>query len=253
MGIFMFRKLIAASLLLASVPAAAVVPLTFNFGGTVGNANSVTYAQTALSLTATAVRFQLAPGLLTGLSDTLATGKQIRTTGPGIGVTGGQSAQVDTNTPGTVANPQREAILITGTKLFSLVGLQLSSVDANDTLKVYGVNTNGSFVDLGYGTTATAAGTIRGGLNAAALNNNNQNGLNGGTSTFDLARTSQFTRFLFTTRIAGDDSFLNAADQGYRLNRLVAVVPEAQTWALMVVGFGLVGLSMRRRKAVVAA
>lgn len=31
------------------------------------------------------------------------------------------------------------------------------------------------------------------------------------------------------------------------------IVPEPQTWALMIVGFGLVGVAARRRKAIVAA
>jgi hypothetical protein len=251
----MFRTAIAAVLVAASAPAAAVNVVSINFGsgGAAGNVASFASSSGLLTVTATSRRFFAMPGMLTSLTQTSALG-QIRRSTIGIGVNGGASNdQLDTNNPGTALAPLREGILLSGNQDFSLRGLRLSFIDNDDTLKIYGVRLNGSFVDLGYGSTATIAGTVRGGLSGAATGLSYAAGTNGGTATFGLAPTSYFTRYLFTTRVGGDVSFLGTLGQGYRIDSLVAGIPEPQTWALLVTGFGLVGFSMRRRKKVVAA
>jgi hypothetical protein len=250
---------VAAALVatMASVPAAAVTVVA-NFGGTTGNVSSVVLTNIAgsgLTLTATSRQYFVAPGpgALTNLSQTTASG-QIRRTAPGIGVNGGASNdQIDTNQPGTVQAPLREAILITGNQDFSLSGLRLSFVDNDDTLKVFGVLSTGALVDLGYGTTATSAGTIVGGLNGAASGLVFNSGLNSGTASFGLAPTTYFTRYLFTTRVGGDVSFLGTLGQGYRLDALTATVPEPGTWAMLIIGFGMVGVAARRRNTAARA
>jgi hypothetical protein len=253
------RSFAAAALVatLVSAPAAAVT-LVANFGGTTGNVNSVTLTDiggSGLTLTATAQKYFVAPGpgALTNLSQTTAVG-QIRRTAPGIGVDGGGSNdQVDTNIPGTAQAPLREAILITGNQDFSLAGLRLSMVDNDDTLKVFGVRGNGALVDLGYGTTATTAGTIRGGLDGTVTGFSFDGGLNGGTASFDVAPTGYFTQYLFTTRVGGDVSFLGTLGQGYRLDALTATIPEPGTWTMLLVGFGMIGVAARRRPTTVTA
>ena len=249
----MIRSIAAAALLAAAVaaPASAVTFVT-NFGGTVGSVASVAVTTGGVTLTATSRKFFILPGNLTNLSQTSAIG-QIRRTAPGIGVNGGASSpQMDTNQPGTVAAPLREAILISGSEDFSLRGLKLSFIDNDDTLKIYGVQTDGALIDLGYGTTATVAGTIKGGLNGAAIGLVNSSP-NDGTSAFGLAPTSFFTRYLFTSRVGGDAPFLGTLGQGYRIDSITTNVPEPASWMMLIAGFGLVGFAARRRSNAVAA
>lgn len=65
-----------------------------------------------------------------------------------------------------------------------------------------------------------------------------------------LSSTKTLTSLTFTLDSAAgnpNDFAINAV----QLN--TAVVPEPASWALMIVGFGLVGVSVRRRKAAIAA
>jgi PEP-CTERM motif len=244
---------VAAVAMVSSVPVAAV---TFSFGGgTVSGTTlpSLAVVNGAVTLTATARQFTALPGSLTQLSQTLATGSLTQTV-PGIGVAGGaDSAQIDTNIPSA-----REAILISGSRTFSLNALQLSSIDNDDTLQVYGVNSNGSLVNLGY------AGVIRNGLtgpnaalsllNGAATGPAFQSTLSGGTQALTLVNpTAAFSSYLFTTREPGEGGFLGGSGQGYRIDSLVVGVPEPENWALLIAGFGLIGVAARRRRTAVAA
>lgn len=249
--------------MLAAAPAAAVTVVA-DFSGTGANINLVTRTNKVLTLDVRVRRFSVAPGALTNLTQlttpSVAAGNVnslTRSVG-GLGILGGGNpGQMDTNVAGTLAAPLREAFMVTGTRSavqigFKLQGLKLSQVDADDTLKIYGIRTNGSFVDLGYGNTATVAGTIQGGLDGAAIGLVNT-AANGGTSTFGLANEQRFTRYLITTRIGGDVSFLGTLGQGFALQAVTATVPEPATWGLLLVGFGLVGVAARRRNSAVAA
>lgn len=258
-----FKNILVASALFAATvaaPAAAVQTLTFNFGGGTNNTNAASVARTTsgVTLTATATRFNAFPTLLTNLSQTNAAGATIRVTTPGLGVTGGASTdQMDTNQPGTVGAPLREAILITGSEDFSLKGLQLSFIDNDDTLQIYGVHADGSLVSLGFGGVVipnrVAPNAALSSL-AGAATVSFAAGTNSGQADISFNSVSPyFTRFLFTTRERGDVNYLGTLGQGYRLNQIVANVPEPETWALLIIGFGLVGFTARRRKGVVAA
>ncbi len=245
---------VALSFAVAAAPAAAVTQLTFDFGGGTNNASVASIARTNsfVTLTATALKFFVAPGSLTNLSQTTGTGATIRTTTPGIGVTGGADTnQLDTNTPGTVAAPGREAILVSSSiPNFSLSGLKLSYVDNDDTLQVYGVSSTGALTSLGYGGIIKAAsgsslGGAATGVNTAANN--------GTTAITLMTPTAYFQRYLFTTRVGGDVSFMGTLGQGYRIDTITGSVPEPATWAMMIVGFGMVGVAARRRTTAISA
>ncbi len=224
---------------LAASPAAAVT-LVFNFAGPSGATNVASVSRTTggVTLTAAARTFTAAPGTLTNLSQLTASGT-IRQTSPGIGVTGGASAdQLDTNQP---AN--REAILVTASRGISISGLRLSFIDNDDTLRIYGVNPGGSLTSLGFG------GEIISGLASAA--SFSHVGTNSGTTTLNFASpTAFYTNFVFTTREGGDVPYLGTLGQGYRIDRITGMVPEPASWAMLVLGFGIIGASTRRRSRV---
>ena len=232
----MFVKLaLAACVSLAvAAPAAAV---TILFGGPNGTPNSLSGTVGDISYTLSAARFTVLPTDLVNISQ-LGAPLRLRVTEPGVGVDGGASApQLDTNNPA-----RREAFLFQTSSAIQIGGLRLSYVDANDTLLFFGVKPDGDLVPL------INSGTIRSGLNGAATVVN-QNSLNQGTSTLTFPTPwGYFDRYLFTTRVGGDVRFGGDFGQGYRLDSLtVNIVPEPQTWALLIAGFAMVGSSMRRR------
>jgi PEP-CTERM motif len=233
-----FALAASVSIALAS-PAAAV---TILFGGTNATPASLSGTVGDISYTLTAARFTVAPSSLTNFSQ-LGAALRLNRTAPGVGVDGGASApQVDTNQ----AN-RREAFIFQTNAPIEIAGLRLSYVDANDTLLFFGVKPDGDLVPL------INAGTIRSGLNGAALVNN-QNSLNQGTSTLTFPNPwGYFDRYVLTTRVGGDVVYNGDTGQGYRLDSLtVNIVPEPQTWALLIAGFGMVGLSVRRRSSAAA-
>lgn len=215
-------------------PAAAV---TILFGGPNATPNSLSGTIGDIDYTLTAVRFTAAPTDLTSFSQ-LGAPLRLRVTAPGVGVDGGGSgSQVDTNHA-----DRREAFVLATSTAIQIGGMRLSYVDANDTLLFFGVKSDGDLVPL------INSGTIRSGLNGAATVVN-QNSLNNGTSTLTFPNPwGYFDRYVLTTRVGGDVRFGGGFGQGYRLDSLtVNIVPEPQTWALLVAGFAMVGVSVRRR------
>ena len=225
---------LAAALTVAAAPAGAV---TFIMGGATQNVASVAVSADGSSLTATAGQFTAAPGTLTSLSQ-ITQNLLVSRTAPGVGVYGGASnPQIDTNQPN-----RREALLVTLDKAMSLGSLKLSYIDSNDTLAVYGVKADGSLVNLGFG------GLIHTGLAGAASVVNTA--ANDGTSALTLnTPTASYSRYLFTTRVGGEVNY-GGLGQGYRIDSLTLnAVPEPATWAMLIAGFGLVGMASRRRRA----
>ena len=256
----MIRSLTVAALATVIATPAAAVTFVPAFTDTGANVASVTKSNISIDVTVSTRRFFAAPGSLTDLSQTMA-GALLTRSAAGLGIDGGgANPQMDTNNPGTLANPTREAFIVTGSNAFFLTGLRLTSVDGDDTLKVYGINLDNSFVDLGFGSgssatsspVAIAAGTIRGGA-GGQLTGLVNTGANGGTSDFGFINETRFTRYLITTRLGGDVTYLTTKGQGFALQGLTATVPEPQNWALMILGFGLIGVSARRRQKAVAA
>jgi hypothetical protein len=231
----MLKSFIAAAALAtlaAAVPATAATVIFSYLGAPNAIASSVVRVDNGVTLTATAQRFGTAPSLLTNVSD--FTSGMTRTTSGGLGVNGGaQNATIDTNTA------SREAILVSGSRTLRLSGMLLNTLNASDTLQVYGVNQNsGALEAIGFG------GTIRTGLAGAA------SFVNINSTTTDLTLNSLspvYTQFVFTTRL---DGLTGTTRQDYRIGTLTFAVPEPQSWALMIIGFGLVGIAARRRKVV---
>lgn len=238
----MFKTFLGAAALVAitaSVPASATIDLTFSYlGSPAATPTSVVRTTNGVTLTANARRFNLAPSALTNISQ--LTGGTLRTAVGGMGVNGGlNNSGLDTETA------SREAVLVTGSRTLRLSGMLLNLLNTRDSLQVFGVNDDtGALESFSYG------GFIRTGLGGAATFVNTA--ANGGTTALTFVNDSPvYTRFLITTRIDGVND--STTIQDYRIGSLTFAVPEPQSWALMIVGFGLVGAAARRRKAVVAA
>lgn len=253
----MFRQIALAACVFAAFGSPAAAAVTISFGGPNATPTSISGTVGDISYTLSAARFTVAPTDLANFSQLDSflppsrpnrppVPMRLRVTGPGVGVDGGASSpQVDTNNPN-----RREAFVFQTNVPIQIGGLRLSFVDRNDTLLFFGVKSDGDLVPL------LNAGTIRSGMNGAAAVVN-QNGLNDGTSTLTFPSPwGYFDRYVLTTRVGGDVPYSGNPNvrpdlgQGYRLDALtVNIVPEPQTWALLIAGFGMVGLSARRRVA----
>ncbi|WP_181160085.1 PEPxxWA-CTERM sorting domain-containing protein [Sandaracinobacter neustonicus] len=238
-----FAAIAVTTLVGAFVAAAPASAVTVVLGGAVQNVSSVTRSAEGVDFTVTAARFTGNPATLTGMSS-LGAPLLVSVTTPGLGVDGGGSApQIDTN-----QTNRREALILSASSPFEISRLKLSMVDGNDTLMLYGVKDDGSFVAL------INAGTIMSGLNGAA--GVVSTGANGGTSLLTFANPwGNFSQYVFTTRVGGEVLYNNDRGQGYRLDSIsFNVVPEPRMWAMLIAGFGFVGVAARRRrKPVVSA
>lgn len=236
------RKFLAAAILASAALAAPASAVTILFGGANATPTSISGTAGGIGYTLTGARFTAAPGTLTNLGQ-IGASLRLNRTAPGVGVDGGASApQVDTN-----QSTRREALILTTTDRVRFSGLRLSFVDNNDTLALFGVRADGSFVPL------LNSGTIRSGLGGAATVVNS--GANSGTSTLTLVDDwGWFDHYVFTTRVGGDVLFGGDLGQGYRLDSItINAVPEPATWAMLITGFAFVGATARRRRAVVSA
>ncbi len=224
---------LTAATFAVATPASAV---TFLMGGASGTPTGATRTAEGITLNMAPRHFTVTPSALTNIAQLSSSG-QLSVSSLGMGVNGGASApQIDTNTTNA-----REALYVSASRALSLTGLKLSMVDANDTLAIYGVGPGGALTSLGFD------GLIRTGLAGAASYTHGS--ANGGTTTLAFNDASaMFDAFLFTTRIGGETLFSGERGQGYRIESISAGVPEPATWAMLILGFGLIGASLRRRQ-----
>jgi hypothetical protein len=241
----MFARVVAAAILVVSVPAVAAPTFVQSFVGSPTTAeasrvyNITTSGQGNLTLTATSRKFSIDPTTLTNLSDTITAGLVTRS-GRGLGISGGVNEQIDTNNAGTQADPRYEALLLSADRRYSLHSFTLTNLDSNDTMLVFGVDSLGALTQLGFG------GTILGGLGGAALSTV----INSPTSaTLQISPTGVFNSYLFTTRLVGVPN----VGQGYSIASISGALPEPGTWAMMIGGFGLVGAALRRQRKAITA
>jgi hypothetical protein len=235
------KKLLLCAAALIAMPANAASVVTFDFGRTPSQTNqsALTAFAGALGLSVEARFFSGPVGTLDQLSDLRTTANAdgtgaaavLNINADGIGVPGGGSgSQVDTN----LAN-RREALLIDAGTALRLQSFKLAQVDANDTIRILGVNEGtGALETLGF------SGIILNGGTGFTWTGSGGRG--------EIAFTPElapFRRFVVTTFEDGQNGALG---QGFQLRGLTAAVPEPATWALMIGGFGLVGAVARRRQ-----
>lgn len=240
-----YRLLSAAAAIAAlAVPAGAATTI-FDLGGTVTEGTTLSYQVGAKQLTVSAGSYTVSPQALDQSSE-ITTGRIVRREAGGLGINSGESAgqreQIDNDGLNELLRVE-----LTGAKA-RLTSAKFNFVDDNDTLRVYGV-TGTTLTLLGLaGTTGftgefvdnSATDTLLG--NGATITARTAGGLSNST-VFDVAfdqKLGSYDAFLFTTQ--------NDAADGYRLQQLGLAVPEPETWALMLGGFGLVGHAMRRRQ-----
>ncbi len=225
----------AAAAIVASAPAAAA---TFTLGGPTGTPSSVTVKSAGTSLTLTGFTYTVAPSALTSTTQFTGTAVLSRSSvGVGVCSEGGLPAANRGECPQVDANGSPNEILRADFSESSRISeLELSLVDTNDTLRLYGLGGDGTTLNLlGF------VGTIPSGA-----------GVGVGTSfvstliapfTYNLQfnpSTASYSTFFFTGN--------NDTRDGYRINSITTAIPEPATWAMMLLGFGLIGSTLRRSR-----
>lgn len=161
------------------------------------------------------------------------TARQVQRTTAGIGVASepgdGQTNQVD-----NTGNNELLEIAFNTPGLYRIVGATFSVVDSNDTLALYGM-TGSTYTRLGFtgdlDGTPPLAGTIPASM--VALGN--------GRFRYTFGGFQGFNSFRLGANLENGD--------GFALESVtLAAVPEPTTWAMMILGFGVIGGALRRRK-----
>ncbi|TRW14323.1 PEPxxWA-CTERM sorting domain-containing protein [Glacieibacterium frigidum] len=252
------KLLLAAALLGTAAPSAA---LTFVFAKASGGVTSSAFLNATAggrTLQATGNRYTVAPTALTNVSQftgTAAVSQSSSLTVGGVGVNSEQSIggfpagaggnapeQVDTD--GTTNEVLRIALLNPSLGSIRINSVTLSSVDPDDTFRIYTLGAGGALNVIAFG--GDIAGT---GVNA----------FTGGTATYlSGSGTNQQWRITFAPFSTPSDVFYLTARKdsadGYRVTSIDAsIVPEPATWALLIGGFSMVGLASRRRRISVTA
>lgn len=129
--------------------------------------------------------------------------------------------------------------------------VQLTSASLN----VYGIgsSTDSDLSILNLGALIGQQSQWNGSLNLATLGGNNTSLWTQQEGTGD--RTATFSNLAFSQvwLISAAQLPTNDRDDGFKLSKLVVkatpAVPEPATWAMLIMGFGAIGASLRRRKA----
>jgi hypothetical protein len=115
-------------------------------------------------------------------------------------------------------------------------GLYASAINAGNAIQFYN---NGALLDTFSFTSLSLSSGYKGNPNAPFA------GLNG-------TQNYVFVNFVIGSGYDEVRLLQNGSGSFEVDNLTIGFVPEPQTWAMLIVGFGLVGVSMRRRKSVVA-
>ncbi|MEO7787633.1 MAG: PEPxxWA-CTERM sorting domain-containing protein [Sphingomicrobium sp.] len=235
------RIFAAATLLTAAVPAAAATTLTFNTTSSTitsatgsGAGNIITFTSTAGGAKVVASAFQISQA-----SGNAVSSQTLGAYSPGLGVTGlgdfnGDYAyhQVDN------VNGYTDFILFTFDRAVNLTTIGLAT---------FNMGTGASYLatkdsDLAF--KALTSPFSMGAVTTSGWTTIAGSGANGAVATGSNA---------FATQWLVGAAFASDSNDGFKVNALtVSAVPEPGTWAMMLVGFGAMGMSLRSRRRKVA-
>ena len=256
-----FKTALISALVVSTLAgsASAATLVNFSFAGASATYSPVSpYIQTAngLTLTARAFGYSSSPSALesSAVGSNLATLLATLTPLPVRRTTSAGGAGLGVCPPGEASN-QCNQVDADGANELLFVSLSnpnhvlkeatFSRVDFNDTLKLFGVKSNGEIEHLGFGGKFDGAGV---GTSFAGITGV-QIGGSGDDQRYRVNfNTARYAGFIFANN--------NDAADGYRLDSLtLAAVPEPATWATMLIGFFGAGalLRGRRREESVAA
>lgn len=254
----MFRLLFAA-VTIALPLAANATTVTYDLSsGDAGYATSLTYTSGSNSATLTPYLYKVAPASLTSTSQFVSADSSggapyvVRQDGGiSIATVGEQNIPSEINQIDTYGGTN-EILKISLVGAQQINSVSFNYVNSTDTLRIYG-NNNGStaLTYLGFGGTfynsAGSTHTLGTGVSGDSATTTDPSGTLGDGDTFKVlfSKLPVYQNYFFTSNVDAGD--------GYRLFDLtVGSVPEAPSWAMMIVGFGAIGCSMRRRRRVAA-
>lgn len=251
----MFRALLAA-LIAASPGVAYATTVTYNLGtGTAGYDSSYTYTSGSYSATLTPYLYTVSPTSLTSTTQFVATDVS---NSPAYVVRQAGGISIATGAEQNITSELNQIDTYGGTNeilKIALVGAQqinsisFNYINSTDTIRIYGNNTGSTALTyLGFsGYVYSSAGsthTLSGASGATATTTDPSGALDDSdTFTVLFSKLPVYQNYFFTSNTDAGD--------GYRISALTAStvgsVPETPSWAMMIVGFGAIGWTMRRR------
>lgn len=161
------------------------------------------------------------------------TARTVQKSSTGLGVAqDGEANQIDSNGANELLQ-----VVFSAPAHFRIVSVTVGMVDNTDTFALFG-GQNGTYTRLGF--TGAIQSGLTGGIPVTRTS------LGGGNYRLDFNYGGGFDSFRFGTNDEEAD--------GYSLRSLsIAAVPEPSTWALLMLGFGLVGGALRRKSRAAAS